>query len=149
MTNEGRLSLGAVEGREELSSQGDDFERSPELADDGDLLCDKELGSCFDDALLLAGDCGLLFEDFDLVWYFEDFPLLLEAALLPVIGNGGNAQSRFVSSGEGGRRGAAIAGFLCAFHGGLRADVALTGEPMEPLPLLAGVSSPANGPGTR
>jgi hypothetical protein len=67
-----------------------------------------------------------------------------DPALLPFepVGKGGKAQSRLVSSGEGGPRGAAIAVFLGAFHGDRR-PVALTGELMEPLPLLAGVSSPA------
>jgi hypothetical protein len=65
----------------------------------------------------------------------------------PVVGKGGKAQSRLVNSGEGGLRGAAIAVFLGAFHGDRR-PVALTGELMEPLPLLAGVSSPAKEGGT-
>lgn len=62
-------------------------------------------------------------------------------------GKGGKAQSRLVSSGEGGLRVVARAVFLEAFHGGRR-EVALTGEPTDPLPLLAGVNSPAKGPGT-
>lgn len=62
-----------------------------------------------------------------------------------VIGNGGNAQSRFVSSGEGGLRETGTAGLRGAFHGAFRADVALTGEPIDPWPLLAGVNSPAKG----
>ncbi len=76
----------------------------------------------------------------------EDLFFLLED-LEVVVGKGGKAQSRFVSSGEGGRCDIAVVVLFGAFHGNLRAEVALTGEPMEPLLLLAGVHSPATQPG--
>ena len=148
LLKDGRLSPGAVEGRAESLSQGEDFERCLELLVDGVLLCDEEPGSCFDDLLLLEGDCVLLLDGLGLLDCFEDFSFLLEDGLEFAMGKGGNAQSRFVSSGEGGLRGIAIAVFLGAFHGDFRADVALTGEPIEPLLLLAGVNSPANWLGT-
>jgi len=59
------------------------------------------------------------------------------------IGNGGKAQSRFMSSGEGGRRGPGAVAFLGAGQGDREMDDVLAGDRMEPWPLLlAGVSSP-------
>ena len=138
---EGRLLSGADGGRVALVSQGDDFERCLELIVDWVLLRDEVPGICLDDLVLSAGDGFLLLDVLDLVGVFEDFPLDLG---LPV-GKGGKAQSRFVSSGDGGPCCIAIAVFRGAFHGDLRAEVALTGEPIDPLLLLAGVSSPASG----
>lgn len=88
----------------------------------------------------------MLFDVLFLLDGFEDLEPLLEEGLEPVVGKGGKAQSRFVSSGEGDLRDIAIAVFLGAFHGDLRAEVALTGEPTEPFLLRAGVNSPATKP---
>jgi hypothetical protein len=148
LLTEGRLLPEDVEGLEMLLFKGDDLKRCLELPTEADLLWDEEPGISRDDVLLLAGLCGLLLDAFALFRGFEDFSSWFEGALVPVVGKGGKAQSRFVSSGEGCLRGAAIAALLGAFQGSFRPDVALTGEPTEPLPLLAGVNSPAKGAGT-
>lgn len=59
-----------------------------------------------------------------------------------VMVNGGKAQSRLESSGDGGLRGPGIDPFPTLGHRGFDPEVALTGETIELCPLLAGVSSP-------
>lgn len=61
---------------------------------------------------------------------------------LLAVGKGGKAQSRFESSGEGGRRGPGNEALRKFVNGDLEPEDALTGETMELCPLLAGVSSP-------
>jgi hypothetical protein len=57
-----------------LSAHGDDFDRCLTLLVDGAVLTEDESPSCFDDRLLLlTGDCGLLFEVFDLDGFFWVF----------------------------------------------------------------------------
>jgi len=68
--------------------------------------------------------------------------VLLDDAGLFAVGKGGKAQSRFVSSGEGGRRGPGNDPLRKLLNGDLEPDDALKGETMELCPLLAGVSSP-------
>jgi hypothetical protein len=72
----------------------------------------------------------------------EDLSLRLVVGALEGKGNGGKAQSRFVSSGDGGRRETGNEPFRTAGHGDLGPEVALNGETIELCPLLAGVSSP-------
>ena len=57
-------------------------------------------------------------------------------------GKGGKAQSRFVSSGEGGLRGMGNESLRIVGHGDLGPEVALTGDIIELVPLLAEASSP-------
>lgn len=57
-------------------------------------------------------------------------------------GKGGKAQSRFVSSGDGGRRETDSEPLRTTGHGERGPEVALNGETIELCPLLAGVSSP-------
>lgn len=72
-----------------------------------------------------------------------DLSLLFVVAALDM-GNGGKAQSRLVSSGEGGRRGPGTDPLRTACHGALGPgpEPALAGEAKELFPLLPGVSSP-------
>lgn len=71
-----------------------------------------------------------------------DLSRLLDAVGLFAVGKGGKAQSRFVSSGDGGRRGPGNDPLRRFVNGDLEPEDALIGEIMELWPLLAGVSSP-------
>ena len=72
-----------------------------------------------------------------------DLSRFFVVAPLAGVGNGGKAQSRFVNSGEGGRRGPGTDPLRNEGQGDLKLpEPALTGEATEFCPLLAGVSSP-------
>lgn len=74
-------------------------------------------------------------------------PRRLVVPVLLAMGNGGNAQSRFVSSGVGGLREPGIDGLREVGNGDRGPEDALTGEAIELCPLLAGVTSPEKGGG--
>ena len=143
---EGRRPLVEIEGRRSLLSPDVDFDRRLELPLEVLLLKGDGPGYCFDDLALLAGEAALLLPCLSLLGFcLSSFFVSFEF----MTGNGGKAQSKLTKSGEGGPCCTIIVGLrVGARHGDLCPDVALTGEPIEPLPLLAGVSSPAKGTGT-
>ena len=135
-----------IEGRGSFLSPDIDFDRCLELSSEVFLLRGEGPRYCLDDLALLAGEAGLLLPCLsvlllDFSSFFESFEFMT--------GKGGKAQSRLTNSGEGGPCCIIMVGLRTgARHGDLRPEVALIGDPTEPLPLLAGVSSPANGTGT-
>jgi hypothetical protein len=117
---------------------------------DGLIGCKASLG--FRAVLLelasraMVGRLARCFPSFEISFDLDLFSLAdlsrpLVVAALPGIGNGGKAQSRFVSSGEGGRRGPGSEPLRVEGNGDLGPEPALMGDAIELCPLLAGVSS--------
>lgn len=120
-------SPAAVDGR---TSAAFDFDRFRELAVDALLPRLVELPNCLED-LLLSGGVPVLCCPLRLsfLFFLSSFD---EDDLFPLVGNGGNAQSRLESSGEGGPFGMATGALFGALHGERRPEVVLAGEPTEP-----------------